>query len=284
MSWAVRGGLLCAALLGWVAAAPGQGFGGGAMGGGGMSGGGAMGGGGMSGGGGMGSGGLGGTFGSGNGMSGGMMGGGMSGGMSGGMMSGGMGGTTGFGGAGYGGFGMSGGVSPTNAFAGYFASPYVIATAANAASSGGTTMATARNATFGQPMYGNMSGMTGMMGAGTMGGMSGMTGMGSRMGMTGTTGTSGAPFTLTISPGGLGNTSAPPPTTGATNSPLQTQLVTLIQGSSSLPSKATIRVQVAGGTVILSGTVADDHERRLAANLLRLTPGVGEVRNDLQLR
>jgi hypothetical protein len=245
-------------------------MGGGAMGGGGF--------GGMTGGtGSFGSGGFGGSFGSGGmGMSGGTMSGGF-GGMSGGMMSGGLGGTTGFGG-GYGGYGMTGGVSSTNIFATYFQNPYVIA---SGSTGGGTTQMTSRNAPFGQPMYGNTT--TGAMTAGGLGGMSGMSGMGSRMG-TGMTGSSGAPFTLAVGAEGLGGGATPPATAPAANSALQTQALNVIQQSSSLPSKANITVQVVGSTVILSGTVADDHERRLAANLLRLTPGVGQVRNDLQLR
>jgi osmotically-inducible protein OsmY len=36
-----------------------------------------------------------------------------------------------------------------------------------------------------------------------------------------------------------------------------------------------------GSTVVLRGSVRDDHERRLAEALVRLTPGVRAVRNEL---
>jgi osmotically-inducible protein OsmY len=68
--------------------------------------------------------------------------------------------------------------------------------------------------------------------------------------------------------------------------PLQVRsdLQQVIANSSALPSKGAIRIAMDGGTVVLQGTVVDDHERRLAENLVRLTPGVHSVRNELQTR
>ena len=54
--------------------------------------------------------------------------------------------------------------------------------------------------------------------------------------------------------------------------------------SSRLKSKDSIRVASDGNVVILQGTVTNDHERRLAESLVRLTPGVRQVRNELQVR
>ncbi len=64
----------------------------------------------------------------------------------------------------------------------------------------------------------------------------------------------------------------------------RSDLQNVIARSSSLPSKRTIRVQMDGNVVVLQGTVQDEHERRLAEALLRLTPGVHELRNELGLR
>ncbi len=78
---------------------------------------------------------------------------------------------------------------------------------------------------------------------------------------------------------GLGPTM---PSANPVVSQLQVKLQGLLQASSSLPSKAGISVGMdGGGVVVLRGSVADDHERRLAEALMRLTPGVREVRNDL---
>lgn len=59
------------------------------------------------------------------------------------------------------------------------------------------------------------------------------------------------------------------------------QLQQVIGRSASLPSRDSILVDVADGTVVLRGTVKSDRERRLAENLLRLSPGVYDIRNEL---
>jgi osmotically-inducible protein OsmY len=48
-----------------------------------------------------------------------------------------------------------------------------------------------------------------------------------------------------------------------------------------LPSANQIRLEMAGQTVILRGTVASEDERQLAEGLIRLEPGVAAVRNEL---
>jgi BON domain-containing protein len=55
----------------------------------------------------------------------------------------------------------------------------------------------------------------------------------------------------------------------------------VIARASSLPSRENILVDVADGAVILRGTVKTERERRLAENLLRLSPGVSQVRNEI---
>jgi osmotically-inducible protein OsmY len=64
---------------------------------------------------------------------------------------------------------------------------------------------------------------------------------------------------------------------------LQTDLQQIISASSALTSKD-IKVKVAGQAVVLEGSVANDRERRLAEGLLRLTPGVRQLRNNLVVK
>lgn len=54
-----------------------------------------------------------------------------------------------------------------------------------------------------------------------------------------------------------------------------------IASTTSLPSAQRIQVMLDGSTIVLRGKVGDDDERRLAENVLRLTPGVRDIRNEL---
>ncbi len=65
---------------------------------------------------------------------------------------------------------------------------------------------------------------------------------------------------------------------------LQTQAFRVIRGSSRLPSATGINVGVQGRTVVLSGNVASARERRRAEAIVRLSPGVRVVQNDLVVR
>jgi osmotically-inducible protein OsmY len=64
----------------------------------------------------------------------------------------------------------------------------------------------------------------------------------------------------------------------------QTDLQQVFSNSARLTSGGNIRVEMDGPTVVLRGTVADDHERRLAEAMARLTPGVRDLRNELSVR
>jgi hypothetical protein len=57
----------------------------------------------------------------------------------------------------------------------------------------------------------------------------------------------------------------------------------ILMRSESLPSRANIQVGTDGRTVVLRGNVADERERRMAENMMRLTPGVRDVRNELNI-
>lgn len=196
----------------------------------------------------------------------------------------------------------TGGVSSANPFASYYANPL-------AAGASGV----AGRSTFGSALYANINGtgtMSGAGGVGAAGGRPGTTGFGGSgvgfggmgsglsfggMGSSGayaastygrttsTTGTQRAPAYASVlgfspsSGSGPGGTSAAP-------SALQTSLQQMLTRSAGLQSSPNIQVVMEGATVVLRGSAADDHDRRLAEGLVRLTPGVHDVRNELQVR
>src|SRR5207248_2886145 len=63
---------------------------------------------------------------------------------------------------------------------------------------------------------------------------------------------------------------------------LQANLQGAIAGTTALRAPGDVRVEVDGRTVFLRGTVDDDRESRLAEGIIRLTPGVRDIRNELQ--
>lgn len=79
--------------------------------------------------------------------------------------------------------------------------------------------------------------------------------------------------------GGAAAATAPAP--GHDAEDLGTRLQAIIDDSPRLPSRSRIRVTVEGGTIVLTGAVTDARERRVAELILRLTPRVRDVRNDL---
>ena len=62
---------------------------------------------------------------------------------------------------------------------------------------------------------------------------------------------------------------------------VQADLQGLINRTSILKLPSAVRVEVSGNTVILRGRVADDDERRLIEGMVRLEPGIHDVRNEL---
>jgi hypothetical protein len=63
----------------------------------------------------------------------------------------------------------------------------------------------------------------------------------------------------------------------------QSEVEQVLARSTTLNPHRKIRVVMEGAAVVLRGTVASQHDRRLAEALVRLVPGVNEVRNELQL-
>jgi BON domain len=72
--------------------------------------------------------------------------------------------------------------------------------------------------------------------------------------------------------------------TAAVSGGLAAEVKGVITRSTALRSNGDIQVGAQGSEVVLKGTVADDRQRQLAEALIRLTPGVREVRNELQVR
>jgi BON domain len=62
---------------------------------------------------------------------------------------------------------------------------------------------------------------------------------------------------------------------------MQLDLQGLVSRTSALKKPSDVRVEVVGNMVILRGRVADDDERRTVEGMMRLEPGVHEVRNEL---
>lgn len=65
---------------------------------------------------------------------------------------------------------------------------------------------------------------------------------------------------------------------------LQSEVRDVIARSERLPSKNDIQVAVSGNTVILSGRVGSDRERLVAEGIAKMTPGVRDVLNQLQVK
>jgi len=61
------------------------------------------------------------------------------------------------------------------------------------------------------------------------------------------------------------------------------QLQQVFTRSSAFTVPGGVNVTLDGQAIVLRGRVANDDERRLAENMLRLTPGVREIRNELQV-
>ena len=160
------------------------------------------------------------------------------------------------------------GISSSNPFGSYYANPL-----AAGMSSGNT------RTRFGSPLY-NLATSTGLTGGvGNIGGRGALGGTATISNQqpvgASSIGMRRAPAYTTT----LGFAYAPPKVGG-----LQARLQSVITDSTRLASKDSIQVEVTGDTVILRGTAADEHERRLAEALVRLTPGVRDLQNEIEVR
>jgi hypothetical protein len=141
---------------------------------------------------------------------------------------------------------------------------------------------------FGRPLFGNLSTGSGMSGGignlgglgrsgGMMGGMGGLGGMsGARGTGMGTGNISGPLYTARPEPSRL-----PLPTGLVVRADLQQVLAN--SGLERLPSLNKVQVLMGNNKVILRGKVASTQERRLTEAMLRLSPGVHDVSNELEV-
>jgi hypothetical protein len=151
--------------------------------------------------------------------------------------------------------------------------------------------------TFGQPLFNvstsgvyntNTSG-SGASGRGnTPGGNPGGRTGATNVGNTGTGNINRSTATTSFNPSSTFRSNAAPYTTRiafvVTPPPrdeLRTDLLRTIAQSSDLPSRNGISVQMDGDAVVLQGQVSTNEERRVVESLMRLTPGVRVVRNEL---
>jgi hypothetical protein len=151
-----------------------------------------------------------------------------------------------------------------NPFYAYYANPFA---AGLPSSSGlGSTSTTTRTAAYGTPLYGttsnSMSTGTANLSNATNQGYPGSNSIGIRR----------APAYTTA----IAFERTPVKTTA-----VQSDVQAMLAKSSKILSKDTIIVAVDGNGIVLRGIAKDEHERRLAEALVRLTPGVRNVRNEL---
>ena len=69
-----------------------------------------------------------------------------------------------------------------------------------------------------------------------------------------------------------------------TGSRLEADLRSILDRSTSFTNRDNISISVDGRIVTLHGVVPNASERRLAESLLRMTPGVGMIKNELTVR
>jgi hypothetical protein len=65
---------------------------------------------------------------------------------------------------------------------------------------------------------------------------------------------------------------------------MQVDLSRMLSRSTSLGADRRIAVATDGDVIVLRGLVSNDNDRRLAEAMVRLTPGVHDVRNEIQVR
>jgi hypothetical protein len=64
---------------------------------------------------------------------------------------------------------------------------------------------------------------------------------------------------------------------------LRADLQQVLSQSTRLTAPGNIQIVMDGPTIVLRGRVTDERERRLAENVLRLSPGVRDIRNELEV-
>jgi hypothetical protein len=155
------------------------------------------------------------------------------------------------------------GVSTNNPFYSYYVNPFAVGLPSTSGFSTSTTAT--KSVAFGTPLY-TTTNTSNSMGtaniSGTNQGYPGANSIGTRRAPAYTTAVA---FEITrVKP-----------------TVVQSQVQSMLSKSSKILSKDTIVVALDGDALVLRGLAKDDHERRLAEALVRLTPGVRNVRNEL---
>jgi hypothetical protein len=153
--------------------------------------------------------------------------------------------------------------------------------AANPYAAGLTSGTTSRAAaTFGQPLYNvtttsvTTTGGTAALSRGSA--LGGYGGLGTGLG---TSGTSNASVRRSPQYGATISFRYP----RATNSRIQSEVANVLARSSALEASRGIQVEMRGNAIVLKGRAADAHDRKLAESLVRMTPGVHDVINEITL-
>ncbi len=74
-----------------------------------------------------------------------------------------------------------------------------------------------------------------------------------------------------------------PPAAPSVRTEVPPRLTQVISTARSLPSRDNIKLEIVDGALVLTGEVATEYERTLAEALLRLEPGVYDLKNNLQV-
>lgn len=153
----------------------------------------------------------------------------------------------------------------SNIFSGYFANPYYqgrITATSNQAPGG-----------FGAPLFGTGTGAVRSGGTARTGGAAGRTNTNNQSGIV-------IPLQVQMAYAAEMRFASAPVAPAALTADLRGALT----GTSMISNAKAIQIDIdAGNNVTLRGTVADDDERRLAEGLVRITPGVRAIKNELTI-
>jgi hypothetical protein len=127
-------------------------------------------------------------------------------------------------------------------------------------------------------LYGTTTGGTGTVTGGRAGTTGLTTGLGGRTGMNSASQQSGILIPLPVQIAYTAQMQFPTPPVAPAR--LQADLRGVLN-TGGLATPQAVQIVMSGNNVILRGTVKDDDERRLVEGLVRITPGVGAIVNEL---
>ena len=161
-------------------------------------------------------------------------------------------------------------VSTTNPFASTYANPLSAGLPTNSGTS-------STGPAFGSPLYGKTV-VPNLQSTGSTGGLSSSTSMTNMVGASSVGVKRSLPYQAVYGPVAW---PAAPATSSTAPLKARADLQDMLGQSASLPSRAGIKVLTNGSAVVLQGKVTDHHERQLAEAIVRLSPGVYDVHNEL---